>query len=124
MQLEQAQMERPYKKRTRTSQRNEFPSDVSGHDASNGQKFYQALEIYNGKIIASHQNCRSLVKGERQFTDDQIINIIERCIIGGALDAWMLHANLMNKDDPKKMGIGLEKLVDHFDHICQLSGNY
>ena len=29
----------------------------------------------------------------------------------------------MNKDDPKKMGIGLEKLVDHFDHICQLSGN-
>ena len=45
-------------------------------------------------------------------------------IIGGALDAWMLHPNFqMNKDDPKKMGIGLEKLVDHFDHICQLSGN-
>ena len=87
--------------------------------------FYQALEIYNGKIIASHQNCRTLVEGERQFTDDQIIHIIERGgIIGGALDAWMLHPNFqMNKDDPKKMGIGLEKLVDHFDHICQLSGN-
>tara|TARA_B100001175_G_C19508800_1_gene642428 strand:- start:49 stop:1191 length:1143 start_codon:yes stop_codon:yes gene_type:complete len=87
--------------------------------------FYQALDIYDGKIIASHQNCRSLVEGERQFTDDQIKCVIERGgIIGGALDAWMLHPNFqMNQDDPKEMGIGLEKLVDHFDHICQLSGN-
>ncbi|MDG1028376.1 MAG: membrane dipeptidase [Flavobacteriaceae bacterium] len=87
--------------------------------------FYQALDIYDGKIISSHQNCRSLVGGERQFTDDQIKRIIERGgIVGGALDAWMLHPNFkMNQDSPKEMGIGLEKLVDHFDHICQLSGN-
>ena len=87
--------------------------------------FYQALDIFDGRIIASHQNCRSLVEGERQFTDDQIKCIIERGgIIGGALDTWMLHPNFhINQDDPKEMGIGLEKLVDHFDHICQLSGN-
>ena len=87
--------------------------------------FYEALNIYDGKIVASHQNCRSLVEGERQFTDDQIRCIIERGgVIGGALDAWMLHPNFrINQDDPKEMGIGLEKLVDHFDHICQLSGN-
>ena len=87
--------------------------------------FYEALDFFNGKIIASHQNCRSLVAGERQFTDDQIKCVIERGgIIGGALDAWMLHTNFqMNQDDPKEMGIGLEKLVDHFDHICQLSGD-
>jgi membrane dipeptidase len=87
--------------------------------------FYQALDFFVGRIIASHQNCRSLVEGERQFTDDQIKCVIERGgIIGGALDAWMLHPSFqMNQDDPKEMGIGLEKLVDHFDHICQLSGN-
>ena len=87
--------------------------------------FYQALDFFDGRIIASHQNCRSLVEGERQFTDDQIKCVIERGgIIGGALDAWMLHPSFqMNQDDPKEMGIGLEKLVDHFDHICQLSGN-
>ena len=58
-------------------------------------------------------------------TRNEAIRFLKRGgIIGGALDAWMLHPNFqMNKDDPKKMGIGLEKLVDHFDHICQLSGN-
>ena len=29
----------------------------------------------------------------------------------------------MTKSSPKEMGINLEKLVDHFDHICQLAGN-
>ena len=87
--------------------------------------FYQALDIYGGRIIASHQNCRSIVNGERQFTDHQINCIINRGgVIGGSLDAWMLHSNFrLNQDNPKEMDIGLEKLVDHFDHICQLSGN-
>lgn len=34
--------------------------------------FYEALEIFDGQVLASHQNCRTLVPGERQFTDDQI----------------------------------------------------
>lgn len=87
--------------------------------------FFQALEIYQGKIIASHQNCRAIVNGERQFTDEQIKCIIERGgILGGALDAWMLHSEFrLNRDSPKKLNINLEKLADHFDHICQLAGN-
>jgi membrane dipeptidase len=87
--------------------------------------FFEALAIFKGSVWASHQNCRSLVKGERQFSDDQIKLIIERDgVIGGALDTWMLYENFaMALDDPKLLGINLEKLVDHFDHICQLSGN-
>ena len=87
--------------------------------------FFEALDIFKGSVWASHQNCRALVKGERQFSDDQIKLIIERDgVIGGALDTWMLYENFaMALDDPKVLGINLEKLVDHFDHICQLSGN-
>jgi membrane dipeptidase len=87
--------------------------------------FFEAMNIFKGSVWASHQNCRALVGGERQFNDDQLKLIIERNgVIGGALDTWMLSENFsMAKDDPKELGINLEKLVDHFDHICQLAGN-
>jgi membrane dipeptidase len=87
--------------------------------------FFEAVDIFNGNIWASHQNCRSIIHGERQFSDEQIKIIIERDgVLGGALDAWMLYPDFKRGDKtPKKLGINLEKLVDHFDHICQMAGN-
>ena len=87
--------------------------------------FFQAVDVFEGTVIASHQNCRAIIPGERQFSDDQLKTIIERGgVIGGALDAWMLYPDYkMKHDSPRNLGIGLEKLVDHFDHICQLAGN-
>jgi membrane dipeptidase len=88
--------------------------------------FFEAVDIFRGTIWASHQNCRSIIPGERQFSDDQLKVIIERDgVLGGALDTWMLYPDfqLSGKEDPKALGIDLQRLVDHFDHICQLSGN-
>jgi membrane dipeptidase len=87
--------------------------------------FFQAMSIFQGPVWASHQNCRSIVAGERQFSDDQLKLIIERDgVIGGALDAWMLKENFkLGKDNPRELGVNLERLIDHFDHICQLSGD-
>ena len=87
--------------------------------------FFEAMDIFKGAVWASHQNCRALVPGERQFSNEQLKLIIERDgVIGGALDTWMLYDDFeMGKDHPKDLGINLEKLVDHFDHICQLAGN-
>jgi membrane dipeptidase len=87
--------------------------------------FFEALDIYEGPLLASHQNCRALVAGERQFSDDQLRAVIGRGgVIGGSLDTWMLYPEFkMNGDDPRTLGIDLEKIVDHWDHICQLAGN-
>ncbi|MBB4078671.1 membrane dipeptidase [Lewinella aquimaris] len=87
--------------------------------------FYEALDVFHGPVIASHQNCRALVAGERQFSDDQLKRVIERGgVIGGALDVWMLQPGFVRgKDDPHVLKIGLEKIIDHFEHICQLAGN-
>jgi len=87
--------------------------------------FFEALDIFQGPVIASHQNCRSIIPGERQFSDEQLRCILERDgIIGGALDTWMLYPNFqLNKDDPKELDIRMESLVDHFDYICQMAGN-
>ena len=83
------------------------------------------MDIFQGSVVASHQNCRSIVPGERQFSDDQIRCILERNgIIGGALDTWMLYPDFkLGKDNPKERNIRMEHLVDHFDHICQMAGN-
>lgn len=88
--------------------------------------FFEALDHFGGTVWASHQNCRAIVPGERQFSDEQLKLLIERDgIIGGALDTWMLHEDfpLTGNQSPRSLGIRLERLVDHFDHICQLSGN-
>ena len=87
--------------------------------------FWQALNNFNGHVWASHNNVRSLVNHNRQFSDDQIKALIERgAVIGGALDAWMMVPNWeRGKSQPKEMQCNLEKIIDHFDHICQLAGN-
>jgi membrane dipeptidase len=86
--------------------------------------FFEAMEIFEGTVWASHQNCRALVPGERQFSDDQLSAIIERGgVIGGALDTWMLSPEFEINKSPIDLGITLEKVADHFDHICQLAGN-
>lgn len=87
--------------------------------------FWQALDHFHGDVWASHNNARALVNHNRQFSDDQIKGLIERgAVIGGALDAWMMVPGWKKgKSLPKQMNCNLEKIIDHFDHICQIAGN-
>jgi membrane dipeptidase len=87
--------------------------------------FWEALDNFNGAVWASHNNCRSLVNHNRQFSDEQLKELIERgAVIGGVMDAWMLVSNwVRGKSTPKGMNCNLERLVDNYDHICQLAGN-
>lgn len=87
--------------------------------------FWDALDIYQGTIWASHSNCRALVPDVRQFSDDQIKALIERgAVIGAALDAWMMIPGwIRGKTTPQESGLKLEVICDHIDHVCQLAGN-
>jgi membrane dipeptidase len=83
------------------------------------------LDVFGGPIWASHNNCRALVPNDRQFSDEQILRLIERgAVIGGALDAWMMVPNWQRGETtPESSGVNLEHVIDHMDHICQLAGN-
>jgi membrane dipeptidase len=90
------------------------------------QAFWEILDIYDGPIAASHHNCRALVPGQRQLTDDMIKAIIERDgVIGAAFDAWMLDPAFQRGKPAceQTMSVTLEAVVDHIDHIAQLAGN-
>ena len=87
--------------------------------------FWETIEIYNGNLWASHNNCRKFVNHNRQFSDDQIKEIIRRDgVIGVPLDAWMMVPNwIRGKSTPEAMGVSLNQMIENIDHICQLSGN-
>ena len=69
--------------------------------------------------------CRALVPHNRQFSDDQIKELVNRgAVIGGVLDTWMMVPGWQKGvSTPRGMNAGLEVLIDHMDHICQLAGN-
>ena len=87
--------------------------------------FWEAMEHFEGAVWASHNLCRSLVNHNRQFSDEQLKELISRgAVIGGALDAWMMVPNWeRGKSQPEVMHCNLEVMVNHLDHICQLAGN-
>jgi membrane dipeptidase len=83
------------------------------------------MDNFNGHVWASHNNCRALVNHNRQFSDEQIKELIKRgAVIGGVLDAWMMVPNwVRGTSTPQGMNCTLEVMIDHMDHICQLAGN-
>jgi membrane dipeptidase len=86
--------------------------------------FFHALDVFEGPVIASHQNCRTLVPGARQFSDEQFRLLIERdAVIGTAFDNWMIVPNWKTGHTPRGEAT-LEKLADHVDHISQLAGTH
>jgi len=89
------------------------------------KSFWEIMNVYNGPVWASHNNCRALVDHNRQFSNEQIKELISRdAVIGVALDAWMMVPNwVRGKSTPKDMNVTLEIAVDNIDHICQLAGN-
>jgi membrane dipeptidase len=84
-----------------------------------------ALDHFSGVVWASHSNCRSLVPHERQFSDDQIRELVQRdAVIGVAFDAWMLVPGwVRGQSTPERAGVTLSTVLDHVDHICQLAGD-
>jgi membrane dipeptidase len=86
--------------------------------------FFQALDAFQGPVIASHQNCRSLVPGDRQFSDEQLLLLIERdAVIGASFDNWMIVPG-WKKGQTSRAEATLERLAENTDHICQLAGNH
>ena len=83
------------------------------------------MDLYQGPVWASHNNCRVFVPHNRQFSDAQITELINRdAVIGVALDAWMMVPDwVRGKSDPVSMNVSLNQMINNIDHICQLAGN-
>ena len=88
--------------------------------------FWEALDLFHGPVWASHHNCRALVPHNRQISDDMIRALAERgAVIGAAFDAWMIVPGWVRRQStPESMQGYLRHIVDHIDHICQITGSH
>lgn len=83
---------------------------------------YEALDRYEGPVVATHCNARVLVPTERQLSDAQIRRLGEReGVIGIVLANGFLRAN-HRMTDAKEL-VTLDHVVAHLDHICQVLGD-
>ena len=86
------------------------------------EAFWEAMDCFGGRVLASHNNCRALVPHQRQLDNKQVHTIVARDgVIGVALDSWMLRPGWTRgvRDNERVM---LTHVADHIDHICQLAG--
>jgi membrane dipeptidase len=89
------------------------------------ESFRDALDHFHGHVWASHSNSRALVAHNRQFSDDQIRELIGRgAVINVAFDAWMLVPGWeRGSSTPESAGVTLQTVAHHIDHICQIAGD-
>ena len=53
--------------------------------------YWEALEVFDGTVLATHNCCRALCDHDRQLDDAQIKALVDRGgVIGTACDDWML----------------------------------
>jgi len=66
-----------------------------------------------------------LVPHNRQLSDEMILALAQRdAVIGVALDAWMLVPGwVRGQTTPEAAGVTLSHVVDHLDHVCQITGS-
>lgn len=87
------------------------------------EAFWEALDSFNGFVLASHNNCRALVAHQRQFDNKQIRALISRDgVMGVAFDNWMIRPG-WTRGAKDNVQVTLAHVTDHIDYICQLAGN-
>ncbi|HZY42568.1 MAG TPA: membrane dipeptidase [Anaerolineae bacterium] len=87
------------------------------------EAFFQALDQYEGRVIASHSNPRVLSDNlDRHLSDAMIKALIERDgIIGAVLfNKFLLRG--WNHGDPKDAATA-ETVARAIDHVCQIAGD-
>lgn len=85
------------------------------------EAFWQALSCFHGRIIASHSNCRALVPGDRQLSDEMIRAIAERDgVIGLVLYNRFIKPGWSAENG--KDAVSYADLLRHADHMADLVG--
>lgn len=87
----------------------------------------EALDVYDGPIVATHVNCLALLPDfptNRHFSDAVLSKLIQRGgIIGNVPVNSFLKTGWNRKSGSHREEVSLDSFVAHLDHICQLAGD-
>jgi len=85
--------------------------------------YYEALERYQGPVLASHSNPRRFVNTDRHLSDDMIRRLVER---GGVMGIVPYNAFLKQgwtPENDRKSDVSVAHVLDAIDHVCQVAGS-
>lgn len=84
------------------------------------QAFNEAVDRYEGTMIASHSNPRKFRDSDRHLSDDMIRRLAER---DGVMGVVLYNAFLSNTWTRTDKPLPLTIVTDVIDHICQVTGS-
>jgi membrane dipeptidase len=84
------------------------------------QAYNEALDQYNGPLIASHSNPRKFRNSDRHLSDDMIRRLAER---DGVMGIVLYNRFLSNEWQPNDPQLPFSIVLDAIDHVCQITGS-
>jgi membrane dipeptidase len=87
------------------------------------EAFFQALDLFQGTVIASHSNPRKFVPTDRHLSDEMIKALVKRDgVIGAAFyNQFLKHEWRQNGAD--KQAVTFATVIEHMKYICDLAGD-
>ena len=86
------------------------------------ESYWQAVDHYEGVVIASHANPRRFLPTTRGLSDEMIRALAERDGVVGVVPFNRFLSPEWHAGDPKSK-VPLTTVVDVIDHICQVTGS-
>lgn len=86
------------------------------------ESYLEALDMYEGVIIASHSNPRHFRNSDRHLSDMMIRRLAERGGVMGIVPYNLFLSNTWSLSDGKS-AIGLNRVIEAIDYVCQLVGS-
>jgi membrane dipeptidase len=88
---------------------------------------FQALDRYEGPLMATHANCAALMQGaetNRHLPDRVIRGLIERDGVIGLIPLnTFLKVGWLRKNGSRREEVSLDTYIAHIDHVCQIAGD-
>ena len=84
--------------------------------------FYQAIDRYEGPLIASHSNPRRFRDSDRQLSDDMLRLLAERDGVAGIVHYNLFLSNDWHSGDHRSR-VPFSTVLDVIDHVCQVTGS-
>jgi membrane dipeptidase len=82
------------------------------------KSFHEAVDRFEGQVVATHANPRALVPTPRQLSDQMIRRLVERDGVIG-----VVPANPFLRIDWRTTPATLDDVVAAIDHVCQVVGD-
>jgi membrane dipeptidase len=89
------------------------------------QAALQALDVFEGRMVATHANARKLLPRQddnRHLSDRLIQGLIERDAVIGIVPYNAFLDSGWRTGDPRQP-VSIERAAAHIDHICQMAGD-